>query len=163
MGLFDFLRRLFISPPQQTSSAAHASRRSRRRRGRVQLVPLRRGRRDRQKSDNIEEQTLPYRFAQYGLRRGRFLNLCQDGDDNLLARFGLPVFHTPEQLADWLHMPLGEVAWLTHRFSEGYRPENQQRAHYWRANLRLVLILLSVWFGRNESARESKIDYFPNQ
>ena len=130
MGLFNFLRRLFFSPPQQTTSAAHASRRSRGRRGPVRLVPLRRDREDRQKPENIEQETLPYRFAHYGLRRGRYLNLCEDGDEDFLAEFGLPVFHTPEQLADWLVMPLGEVAWLTHRFSESYRPENQQRAHY---------------------------------
>lgn len=102
----------------------------RRRRAAVRLVPLRRRDNDRRWPPPIEEPTLPYRFAHYGVKRGHFLDLSRDGDESLLAEFHLPVFHTPEQLARWLDLPLGQVAWLTHRFSDGYRPESERRAHY---------------------------------
>ena len=71
----------------------------------------------------------PYRYARYGSRTGHYLDLSQDGDVPRLQVFGLPVFQTPEELAEWLGIPLNRVAWLIHRFSEG-RPESQTAAHY---------------------------------
>ena len=129
MGLFDFLRQLFFSSSRDVA-AAPSRRRDRAPRRIVKLAPLRRRHGQRPWSEPIEEETLPYRFAQYGVREGRFLDLSRDGDESLLASFDLPVFHTPPQLAEWLDMPLGQVAWLIHRFSDGYRPENEQQAHY---------------------------------
>lgn len=72
---------------------------------------------------------MPYRFARYGSRTGRYLDLSQDGDEARLASFELPRFQTPEQMADWLELPVGTLAWLVHRFSGG-RPENEGTAHY---------------------------------
>jgi RNA-directed DNA polymerase len=76
----------------------------------------------------------PYRFARFGSRTGQYLDFSQDGDDARLRQRGLPVFHTPEQLAEWLGLPLNKVAWLIHRFSSG-KPASPQLAHYhymWR-------------------------------
>jgi RNA-directed DNA polymerase len=129
MGLFDFLRQLFFPSSRDVASSSHRHR-ERAPRRRVKLAPLRRRHGQRAWSEPIEEETLPYRFAPYGIGDGRFLDLSRDGDESLLHSFDLPVFHTPEQLAEWLHMPLGQVAWLTNRFSNGYRPENERKAHY---------------------------------
>lgn len=76
----------------------------------------------------------PYRFARFGSQTGRYLDLSQDGNDLRLIKQGLPVFHTPEELADWLGLPLNKLAWLVHRFSSG-KPASIQQSHYhytWR-------------------------------
>jgi len=72
---------------------------------------------------------IPYRYARFGSGTGRYLDLSQDGDDARLQARGLPAFRTPEQLADWLGIPLKKVAWLVHRFTAG-RPNNVEQAHY---------------------------------
>ena len=72
---------------------------------------------------------VPYKYARFGSGTGRHLDLSQDGDDARLQQRGLPVFRTPEQLADWLGVPLKKVAWLVHRFSAG-RPASVEQAHY---------------------------------
>ncbi len=71
----------------------------------------------------------PYKYARYGSQTGHYLDLSRDGDESRLRRFDLPVFHTPEQLADWISLPLNKVAWLVHRFSSG-RPASVDEAHY---------------------------------
>ena len=72
---------------------------------------------------------VPYKYARFGSGTGRHLDLSQDGDDARLQQRALPVFRTPEQLADWLGVPLKKVAWLVHRFSAG-RPASTEQAHY---------------------------------
>ncbi|MEK6262403.1 MAG: reverse transcriptase family protein [Planctomycetota bacterium] len=72
---------------------------------------------------------VPYKYARFGSGTGRHLDLSQDGDEARLQQRGLPVFRTPEQLADWLGVPLKKVAWLVHRFSAG-RPASVEQAHY---------------------------------
>ncbi len=71
----------------------------------------------------------PYRFARFGSQTGRYLDFSGDGDEARLLERGLPVFHTPEQLAEWLGLPLNKLAWLVHRFSYG-RPASVEQAHY---------------------------------
>ena len=71
----------------------------------------------------------PYRYARYGSQTGHYLDLSRDGNKARLNELGLPIFHTPEQLADWLGLPLNRVAWLVHRFSAG-RPASVKDAHY---------------------------------
>jgi RNA-directed DNA polymerase len=71
----------------------------------------------------------PYRYARYGSQTGHYLDLSRDGDEDRLIGFGLPVFHTPEQLSEWIGVPLNRVAWLVHRFSNG-RPGSVKDAHY---------------------------------
>ena len=71
----------------------------------------------------------PYPYARYGSQTGHYLDLSRDGDESRLQQFDLPVFHTPEQLATWIGLPLNKVAWLVHRFSGG-RPASVADAHY---------------------------------
>ena len=71
----------------------------------------------------------PYRYARYGSRTGHYLDLSRDGNMSRLQRFSLPIFHNPEELADWLGLPLNRLAWLVHRFSGG-RPDTEAAAHY---------------------------------
>lgn len=85
---------------------------------------------------------LPYLYAppaiEWGIgglirrRKGtrKYLDLSQDVNPERLARFGLPILATPEDLANWLEMPLGQVAWLTGRFVKGGRPPSLKQAHY---------------------------------
>lgn len=72
---------------------------------------------------------LPYRFARFGSRTGSYLDLSLDGDEARLRQRGLPVFRNPEELANWLELPLNKLAWLVHRFSAG-RPTSAAKAHY---------------------------------
>jgi len=72
----------------------------------------------------------PYRFAWSGSHPGEFLNLSQDCDQRWLDYFGLPVLKTPDDLAQWLGIPIGKLAWLTHRTLRGQRAENVKQSHY---------------------------------
>ncbi len=74
---------------------------------------------------------MPYRFARpFVLSKDDFGNLSTDTNPAALSRFDLPVLRTPEDLANWLGVPLGRVAWLTGRFFENERPQSEQVAHY---------------------------------
>jgi len=75
------------------------------------------------------EGDIPYRFAHRD-PNGQFLDLSRDADPRWLEYYGLPEFTTPEQLANWLQLPLGKVAWLTYRFCENRRPQSAKEAHY---------------------------------
>ena len=105
----------------------------RRESGRIRLVPNRRtkkrGSRPRSKPFVETKGSAPYRYARYGSQTGHYLDLSRDGDVARLQRFNLPVFHTPEELANWIGLPLNRLAWLVHRFSGG-RPESESAAHY---------------------------------
>ena len=73
----------------------------------------------------------PYRFARPHLALpGEFNDLSGDHNAARLAMFGLPELRTPEELARWLGVPLGRLAWLTGRFFENERPQSEQAAHY---------------------------------
>lgn len=72
----------------------------------------------------------PYPFASIGPRHGLYLDLSRDADERWLEYYGLPTLRTPQDLADWLEIPLGRLAWLTHRTREKYRPRNLQESHY---------------------------------
>ncbi len=130
MGLFEFLRRLFFPRPSRPVSEAvpHAAKGRRRR---PRLVPLRiRPNKTWDRNATLDVKEPPYAFARLGIGTGRYLDLSQDGDDARLAHFALPIFHTPEQLADWLEIPLGRLAWLVHRFSDNSKPDTEAEAHY---------------------------------
>jgi RNA-directed DNA polymerase len=134
MGLFDFLIRLFFRRPAATPDLAVPNRPTGPRR-RPRLVPLRAAAgktagKSRSRDASVDVKEPPYAFARLGIGSGHYLDLSQDGDDARLARFELPGFHTPEQLANWLGIPLGRLAWLVHRFSDNSRPETEGEAHY---------------------------------
>lgn len=83
------------------------------------------------KKQNEIVSELPYRHAlPYVVSQGKFLDLSHSGDDEKLNRWQLPILRTPQDLADWLNIPLGRLAWLTHRFSEAGRPVDASKAHY---------------------------------
>ena len=44
--------------------------------------------------------------------------------------WGLPEFATPEELAEWLDLGVGRVAWLAQRVSWGKRTEPSRQTHY---------------------------------
>lgn len=158
MGLFGWLLQLFgwrssrpssststqtsfkTAPPAGASSVATAEktfrqskRAARERLGRVRLTARtrkKRSRTDGQSLTYVETQGAPpYPYARYGSQTGHYLDLSQDGDENQLTTLGLPLFHTPDALANWLGLPINKVAWLVHRFSAG-RPESDLEAHY---------------------------------
>lgn len=72
----------------------------------------------------------PYLFCTYAADRQRFLDLTQDGDDSLLESYHLPIFHTPQEIANWLGVRVGKLAWLVHRGTSDRRPEDEPRSHY---------------------------------
>ncbi len=134
MGLLAFLRRLLFGSP--TARGAQKRRRERRRAA-VRLVPLRY--RARQRDANAaraaqrgvrESPQLPYRFARFGVVSGGYLDLSTDADVPQLQRMGIPVVGTPEELARWLEIPLGKLAWLACRFFENNRPQSVKESHY---------------------------------
>lgn len=131
MGLFDFLIRLFFPKPARPVEEA-VTRAPEKPRRRPRLVPLRATTSKtwtRNATQNVKE--APYAFARIdGIGTGRFLDLSQDGDESRLAHFALPLFHTPEQLANWLEIPIGRLAWLVHRFSDNSKPATEAEAHY---------------------------------
>ena len=86
----------------------------------------------------------PYRFATaikhsptlLGRRRTYFYDRSTDLDHEFLARWNLPVFATPDELAAWLHLPIGKVAWLSGRPDHVRRPPSVRQSHYvyiWKA------------------------------
>ncbi|MCA8999276.1 MAG: RNA-directed DNA polymerase, partial [Planctomycetaceae bacterium] len=72
----------------------------------------------------------PYHFAWPGPRTGEYLDLSTDADERWLQYYGLPTLRTPEDLADWLHIPIGKLAWLTLRTNDGHRPVSTEASHY---------------------------------
>lgn len=143
MGLFDFLRRIFFgSPPSQTVSRVESvpvqeEARPRKPRRKTTLEPLRYSSGHSSRVENIEEVAAPpYELARYGARTGHYFDMTNDGDVEKLTRYELPQFSTPVELAEWLDISLGKLAWLTHRFTQFDRPDEVQDSHYtyhWKA------------------------------
>lgn len=139
MGWLNWLRRWFFGGPDSSStpreSTPASAPRPQRRRPRRRLFPLRaaslRESRRHPPGMTTAERTAapPYRFARPCVVGG-WLDLSRDGDSMHLLRAGLPVFHTPQELADWLQIPLGRLAWLVHRFEENQHPSEERKAHY---------------------------------
>ncbi len=74
--------------------------------------------------------TKPYKFAFPGPRTGEYLDLSKDGDERWLEYYGLPALKTPQDLADWLGISIGTLAWLTHRTKENHRAATEKESHY---------------------------------
>ena len=72
----------------------------------------------------------PYAFARFGPGYGTYLDLSRDADAGWLDEFDLPHLRTPQDLADWLDLPLGKLAWLTGRFFEKSVPPSVAKANY---------------------------------
>lgn len=76
------------------------------------------------------QQQSPYLFSSFAGYRRKYLDLTIDGNDELLISWHLPVFHTPQEIADWLGIRVGELAWLAHHNCADRRPADEQRSHY---------------------------------
>ncbi|QDT38111.1 reverse transcriptase family protein [Stratiformator vulcanicus] len=72
----------------------------------------------------------PYRFALPNGVSGETIDRSQDQNFERLTRWELPALTTPEDLADWMEVSIGELAWLTHRTESAYRPPSLEAAHY---------------------------------
>lgn len=137
MGLFQFVRDLLLGPGQprdhHAETPAQPPKPDKRIGFRVQrtLPPLRyKTTLVRTPTDREQCREKPYRFAHRDARTGRWLDLSTDADPRWLEYYGLPLLKTPEQLAEWLQITPGRLAWLTHRFNENFRPGSTREAHY---------------------------------
>ncbi len=158
MGLIAFLKRLFMGTPAPSSDREQLP--SNESRGSGSGIPSSKGSQDTQTlslpaepeerhrfryPDRLRYSTTlrrqgrtlrvvrgaPYRFARPNFASpGDFNDLSEDHNADALKVYGLPELRTPEELAHWLEIPLGKVAWLTGRFFENERPQSEQEAHY---------------------------------
>jgi hypothetical protein len=146
MGLFDLLRRLFFGapvnrldnepgpspqvganhrPPTSSASGTVAGRSGTRR-----LSPLKyRPARPPTPLNRERVRQRPYLFAP-STGAGGYLDLSTDANLELLGHIGLPRLETPAQVAEWLEIPLGRLAWLSGRFFENHKPQSEKTAHY---------------------------------
>lgn len=137
MGLFDWVRRLFAGGQQEvrpTERARHPATAPqvvvrRTRRPNVRLTRLRFREARERKTAAPTTAHPPYRFARPSIHGG-WLDLSQDQDDARLERLNLPKFRHPEELARWLDVPLGQLAWLIHRFQNDQRAIDEKSSHY---------------------------------
>jgi retron-type reverse transcriptase len=136
MGLLQFLRRLLFGTGRDSGAAAPPAKSPVSRkfgfRLRRELQPLRHQStlvRTPPEREVVKGQP-PYRFAMRNVRTGRWLDLSTDSDPRWLEYYGLPALRTPEELAEWLQITPGRLAWLTHRFHETFRPTWTREAHY---------------------------------
>ncbi len=134
MGLLGLLRRWLFGPAREAEQPQPARSRTKPGRRRFERLPPLRYQsslvpteRERELVESLEP---PYRFAHRDFKRKAFLDLSQDADLRWLDYYGLPHLRTPEELAEWLKLPIGKVAWLTYRFCENRRPQSTQEAHY---------------------------------
>lgn len=135
MGLWQWLWRLLGGGPERPATnnrpAPDSPPKKAPRRRRVRLA-RRRASRTRESRHIASAETVPtkpYRFARPCVTGG-WLDLSRDGDPEHLERTGLPAFQNPQELADWLEISLGKLAWLVHRFDEAQLPAEERRAHY---------------------------------
>jgi RNA-directed DNA polymerase len=78
--------------------------------------------------ENVVEQR-PYAFARPSVFGGYF-DLSQDGSPERLRNNDMPVFATPAELAKWLELTPGQLAWLVHRFDDQQTAGTRDAAHY---------------------------------
>ena len=78
----------------------------------------------------------PYRFAcntdVWGMYNDGYVDLSLDANFGQLERWGLPKFSNPEELAEWLGLPVGRVAWLADRVRRGDWRGDRATDHYYR-------------------------------
>jgi len=139
MGWFDWLWRLLAGPrtdrtPQDLATGLGQARSKpannrRRPRRRWRLVPLRYRRTLPRTAPRLVTQ-LPYRFARRSADLRHWIDLSQDGQPRRLEQLGLPVLAGPDDIACWLSLSAGELAWLTGRFWEGPSAPRVAASHY---------------------------------
>lgn len=76
----------------------------------------------------------PHAFCFRNPRNGAYGDFTPDGDPEKLARWKLPSLKTPDDIAQWLGIPVNRLAWLAHHCRKG-RPDGVRQSHYhyiWR-------------------------------
>ncbi|VAX35887.1 Retron-type RNA-directed DNA polymerase [hydrothermal vent metagenome] len=130
MGLIRFILGLF-GWENNSRSVSSPRKKSRLPKPRVKLSPQ-----NRQPNKPVYKESLqevsgrPYLFARRNPLTGKYFDLIQGGDFEKLSARQLPFFETPESIANWLQIPAGQLAWLTHRFEEGHRSDQVKKSHY---------------------------------
>jgi len=73
----------------------------------------------------------PYACATV-VEKGKYWDGRVGGSLERLQKFGLPTFTTPEELAQWLNLPLTKLAWLAdyHGHNAGEKVKKKQHYHY---------------------------------
>ena len=130
MSLWQFLKRLFLGGPPDIPDASPRSTQTRTERSRVKLDPLSYQQpQDHQRTTKTSEK--PYLYARKDTyRQNGWYDLRAGGDASFLQQERLPLFETPEELADWLDLKPGQLAWLTHFFLPGHRADSVEKSHY---------------------------------
>lgn len=127
-----------VTSPQKPSTALshQRHRRKNRDRPRLKLRPLKyRSSLIRTPPDQEHSSERPYAFAvrcinpRTGERIG-FLDYSQDADERWLSYYGLPPLKTPQDLAEFLDLSVGKLAWLTQRHHPALRPPTAKESHY---------------------------------
>jgi retron-type reverse transcriptase len=129
MSLWQFLKRLFFGSQDPSGTTRRSSPSS----GKVRLRPLRRDvdKRPAEPSAGQLVSEKPYRFARRDSVTGSgWFDLQSGGNESELRRRGIPSLNTLNQLAEWLDLSLGQLAWLTHRFQPGGKAPSVPESHY---------------------------------
>lgn len=130
MSFWQFLKQLFLGGAVRPSSPPSGPAQSRPDGDRVKLEPLAYTRPNKKRQTTNASQK-PYLYARKDTyRQNGWYDLREGGDSQLPQREGLPVFETPEELASWLGVKPGQLAWLTHFLSPGHRADSVENSHY---------------------------------
>ncbi len=130
--LFAFLRRLFSGSWETDSPKTASTRSARRSRGprRRPVLNSLRYQPSPNRSDEAVTEQPRHRFSRWGPKPGTWWDFSQDGDAALLKSRDLPIFETPEQMADWLQISAGRLAWFAHQCVPSHRPKTVETSHY---------------------------------
>ena len=129
MGLADFLKGLFGFGQETTAQQSPHSYQSQQSNPAVKLQPLQYQASPRYESlREVDER--PYMFSWWNPISGKYLDLRQGQNQPKLASLQLPFLDTPESIANWLEIPIGQLAWLVHRFEQNGRPDEVHKSHY---------------------------------
>ena len=137
MGFLRYLWRLFFSSPSSIPARKRSGQRCKPRLRKIEPKRYRATASERNSNSDRVTDRLPYRFARFnpfdtswlGGPPATYLDMTADRG-TIPEERGLPLFHTPDELADWLKMPVGRLAWLVHRGCYHDRPESERDAHY---------------------------------
>jgi len=130
MPLWKFLKQLFFGSSSANSGPSASHQRTERRGGKPKLIPLQHPHLKPKLPAATTSKQKPYLYARKDPRQGQWTDLRQGGDEQFLTQEGLPNFSTPEELADWLDIKPGQLAWLTHAFDPGQKADSVEKSHY---------------------------------
>lgn len=130
MPLWKFLKQLFFGHSTATQSPSQNNSRKQSPGGKTKLVPLQNPPQKTKLPNAATSDQKPYLYARKEPSTGLWIDLREGGDEQFLSREGLPNFTTPEELANWLNIKPGQLAWLTHAFEPGQKADSVEKSHY---------------------------------